>query len=141
MAATLYGNGVKNMCNGTVDYDTDTIKMALTTSSYTPNQDTHEFFDDVTNEVVGTGYTADGATIGTKAITVDTTNDQVEFDCADITWSSSTITARYGVLYKDTGTASTSPLIAYFDFGADKSSSGGDFTLTVDAEGLFKISY
>lgn len=50
------------------DFLSDTIKIALLTSSYTPNLDTHDFFDDITNEVAnGNGYTTGGATLGTKA--------------------------------------------------------------------------
>lgn len=113
--------------------------MALVTSSYTPNQDTHDFFDDVTNEVSGTGYTAGGATLGSQAVTQDDTDNEGVFDAADVTWSNSTITARGAVLYKSTGTASTSPLIAYFDFTEDKSSSSGDFTISWNAEGIINI--
>jgi hypothetical protein len=108
ITATAYNNGKKNLLNGTIDLDTDTIKVALTTSSYTPNIDTHEFFDDITNQVEGTGYTAGGATLANAAVTADTTNDRGVFDADDVVWSTSTITARYAIIYKDTETASTS---------------------------------
>lgn len=123
-----------------VDFDTDTIKGALTTSSYTFNQDTHDYFDDVTNEVVGTGYTAGGATLTSPTVTLDTTNDRVDFDAADTSWTTSTITARYLVLYKSTGTASTSPIIAVFDFGSDKVSSAGTFLVQWAAAGILRLA-
>jgi hypothetical protein len=115
-------------------------KVALCTSSYTPNIDTHSFFDDITNEVVGTGYTAGGETLGTKTTTQDNTDNEGVFDAADTTWSSSTITARYAIIYKSTGTASTSPLICYIDLGEDKTSSNGAFTLSWNAEGILNVN-
>ena len=126
--------------NGSIDLDTDTIKVALVTSSYTPNQDTHDNFDDVTNEVTGTGYTAGGASLANKAVTADTTDNEGVFDADDVTWSSSTITARGAVVYKSTGTASTSPLICYLDFGSDQTSSSGNFTITWNSEGIVNLT-
>lgn len=136
-----YKQGIfDNTTNLRVDLDTDTVKVALVTSSYAPNQDTHDFFDDVTNEVTGTGYTAGGATLGSPVVTLDTTNDRVDFDAADTSWTSSTLTARAAVIYKSTGTASTSPLIAYIDFGSDQVSSAGTFLITWNASGILRIA-
>ena len=95
MPSKLYGNFLVKALNKEVDWDTDTIKVALTTSSYTPNQDTHDYFNDVTNEVTGTGYTAGGNTLASKTITYDDANNVIILDAADSTWASSTITARY----------------------------------------------
>jgi len=115
-----------------------TIKVALCTSSYTPAQDTHDYFDDITNEVTGTGYTAGGATLGTKTNTVSA--KVTTFDAADTSWTTSTITARYAILYYATGTPGTSLLIGYIDFGADQSSSSGTFQITWNASGIFTIT-
>lgn len=140
MADVIYSNLPKHLMNANISLESDTIKVALVTSSYTPDQDAHEFFDDITNEVTGTGYTAGGATLASKTVTADTANNAGVFDAANVTWSTSTITARGAVVYKSTGTASTSPLIEYIDFGIDKISSGADFTITWDAAGIFKIT-
>lgn len=114
----------------------DTIKCSLHIS-YTPNIDTHDYWDDVSGtEITGTGYTTGGATLANQAVTQDNTNDRAVFDADDVTWSASTITARYAILYKSTGTPSTSPLICYFDFGSDKSSSNADFTIQWNAVGI-----
>lgn len=124
-----------------INWSGDTIKVALTTSSYVPDQDSHDFFNDVTNEVTGTGYTAGGATLGSVTITVDTTNDWVTIDAADTSWSSSTIiNARYGVVYKDTGTPATSPLIALIDFGTNRSSSLTNFVINWNAAGIIRLA-
>lgn len=140
MADVIFNSFKKKIMDGSIDLDTDTIKVALVTSSYTPDQDAHDFFDDVTNEVSGTGYTAGGASLANKAVTADNTDNEGVFDADDVTWSSSSITARAAVLYKSTGTASTSPLICYIDFGADKVSSSGNFTIQWNAEGILNLN-
>lgn len=140
MADVVYNNFKKNIMNGNIDLDTDTIKVALVTSTYTPNIDTHEDFADITNEVVGTGYTAGGNTLANAAVTADTTDDEGVFDADDTTWSTSTITARGAVIYKDTGTPTTSWLIAYLDFTTDQSSSAGNFTISFGTEGILNLN-
>lgn len=140
MSDVIYNSFKGKIMDGSIDLDTDTVKVALVTSTYTPNQDTHDFFDDVTNEVTGTGYTAGGATLASKTVTVDTTDNEGVFDAADVTWSTSTITARGAVIYKSTGTASTSALICYLDFTTDQSSSAGDFTVAWNAEGIINLN-
>jgi hypothetical protein len=141
VTATMYGVPVKNMWSGAnvIDWDTDTIKVALTTSTYTPDQDTHDFFNDVTNEITGTGYSAGGATLTSPTVTYDTATNQVRLDAADTTWTTSTLTARYAVVYKSTGTASTSPLIGYVNFGADVTTSAGTFQITWDSTGIARF--
>jgi hypothetical protein len=141
MPSLLYGNFLLKALNKEVDFDSDTIKVALLTSSYTPNQDTHDYFNDVsTYEVSGTGYTAGGITLASKTATYDSGTNVIVLDAADVTWASSTITARYAVVYDSTGTASTSPLIGYVDFGSDQSSTNGNFTITWDSTGIVRIT-
>ena len=140
MADVIYNSFKKKIMDGSIDLDTDTIKVALVTSTYTPDQDTHDFFDDVTNEVVGTGYTAGGASLANKAVTADNTDNEGVFDADDVAWTTSTITARGAVIYKSTGTASTSPLICYLDFGSDKISTAGTFTISWNAEGILNLN-
>ena len=146
MAAThWYGvpfkNFVSGVANSSWDWDTDTIKVALTTSTYAVNQDTHAFFSDVTNEVVGTGYTAGGVAIsGPPTITYDTASNEIRLDCTDPSWSGASFTARYGIIYKATGVASTSPLIAYIDFTSDQTVASGTFTIVLDATGALKAT-
>lgn len=139
MANVIYNAFKKNIMNGGIDLDTNTIKVALVTSSYTPNQDTHEDMADVSNEVEGTGYTAGGAELANKTVTADTTDNEGVFDADDVTWANSTITARGAVIYKSTGTAANDLLIAYIDFGEDKASSAGNFTITWGAEGIVNL--
>ena len=142
MASKVYGNAVKAAFNKEIDWDSDTIKVALLSSAYSPNQDGHDYFDDVAaNEVTGTGYTAGGAALGTKTVTYDAATNTVKFDAADVTWAGSTITARYAVVYDDSGaTAGQKALIAYFDFTTDRASSNGEFTVRWGADGVFSVT-
>lgn len=139
MADAIYNSFFADLAKNNIDLETDTLKVALVTAAYTPDVDAHDFFDDVTNEVVGTGYTAGGATLANKTVTQDNTSNLLKFDADDVTWASSTITARGAVLYKSTGTASTSPLIKYFDFGSDQISVGASFTIQWNASGILTI--
>ena len=140
MANAIYNNAKEELLKAGINLASDTIKVMLVTSSYTPNVDTHDFKDDITNEVTGTGYTAGGATLASKAVTQDDANDRGAFDAADTTWGSSTITARGAVVYKDTGTPSTSPVICYFDFTTDQISNNGNFTIQWHANGILLLT-
>ena len=142
MASKMYGNFLAKALNKEVDWDSDTIKVALLSSSYTPNQDTHDYFDDVVaNEVTGTGYTAGGVTLGSKTLTYDSASNVIVLDAADAVWANSTITARYAVVYDDSGaTNAQKVLIGYVDFGSDQSSTNGNFTVTWDATGIVRIT-
>jgi hypothetical protein len=129
MASLIYNSAVDDMARGAIDFDTDTFKVMLVTSSYTPNKDTHDKRDDVTNEVSGTGYTAGGVT-SACTVTKDTANDRVTLSFAAVNWATSTITARAAVIYKSRGgLASADELVCYVDFGADVSSSSATFSL------------
>jgi hypothetical protein len=142
MASKLYGQFLSQALNKEIDWDTDTIKVALLTNSYTPDQDAHNYYDDVVaNEVTGTGYTAGGNTLANKTNTYNSGTNVIVLDADDTTWSSSTITARYAVVYDATpATNATKPLIGYVDFGSDQSSSNGNFTITWDATGIVRIT-
>ena len=142
MAVTskAYGLALQSMVNAEIDFDTATVKAMLCTSAYIPDQDAHRYKSSVTNEVTGTGYTAGGLTVTGKTVTYTAATNTLSLDCADPTWAASTITARYLVFYVDTGTAGSSPLICYVDFGADVSSSGSAFTYQVPASGLLTLT-
>jgi hypothetical protein len=128
MASLIYNSAIDDMARGAIDFDSNSFKALLVTSSYTPNKDTHDKRDDVTNEVTGTGYTAGGVTTACT-VTKDTANDRVTLQFAAVSWATSTITARALVIYKSTGTASTDNLVAYNDFGSDVSSTAGTFSV------------
>ena len=143
--AKWYGRALEGQYGSTaarrVDWVGDTIKVALLTSSFSPNQDTQDFYDDISNEVSGTGYTAGGAALGSKSVNYDAATNTTSLRAGATSWSSATFTARYAVVYKDTGSGATSPLLGYVDFGGDETVSSGTFTITWDAtDGVMKIT-
>ena len=122
----------KYMANGSVNFSTDTFKCCLLTSSYTPSK-THAYRSDVnTYEVTGTNYTAGGNTATATIDATDTTNHKQTISWSITSWPSSTITARYGAIYKARGgAASADELIGILDFGSNQSSSAGTFAVSV----------
>lgn len=117
------------MARNLIDFDTNSFKAMLVTSSYTPDKDVHDKRDDITNEVVGTGYTAGGAA-SVVTVTKDTANDKVTIQFGAVSFATSTITARGCVYYKSLGGASSADaIVAYNDFGSNVSSTGGTFSI------------
>lgn len=116
----------QELLGGVHDLDTDTIKIALYTSAATLGASTTTY--STTNEVVGAGYTAGGNTLTGAAISLDGTTAIVDFD--NTTWAAATITARGALIYNS---SKANRAIAVLDFGADKTSSAGDFTVTMPA--------
>ena len=138
ITAKLYGQSLSSMMNKEIGWTTASIKCALAGSSYTPNQDTHNYFDDITNEVSGSSYTASGLTLAASVYYTASTNT-LTLDAEDAIWTSSSIdNARYAILYSTTAacSGSISPLIAYVDFGENLSSQGGSFTITWASTGI-----
>lgn len=126
-----YGNGMLKALTGAIDFDTDTFKIMLTTSTYTPNQDTHDFRDDITNEVAnGSGYTTGGNTLTGVGVTYDGATNQVRITWTDPTWPTSSFTARTAVIYKSRGGAATADeLVAFCTESADVTSTNATFTV------------
>jgi hypothetical protein len=150
MAWVPFDSYMKNLfiqgANGVVDWDdnaTTDVKVMLIKDDVAPVPETHDFVDDLDdNEVSGTGYTATGNVIASKAVTVDAHVITVDAD-NPATWSQNGAgftDARYALLYKDSGTPATSPLIAYADLGGDKGNVAGDLTIEFDALGIFTLA-
>ena len=136
MANVVYNSALKELDDGTINYLSDTIKVMLVTSSYTPNRDTHSRRSSVTNEVSGTNYTAGGFTLGSKTITQDNTLDRATYDAADVTADPITFTgATQAVVYKSTGVAANDNLICCIDLGGTYSPVAGPFTIQWSSTG------
>ena len=115
------------LLDGEMDFSSDTsqtFKIALYTSSADLSASTTTY--STTNEISGTGYTAGGNTL-TIASNSTTSGTTAFVDFSDTSWTSSSITARGALIYKSGG---TNPSIAVLDFGEDKSSVSGTFTVT-----------
>ena len=122
----------QELLTGTHDFTNstgDTFKIALFTSSATLGAATTAY--STSNEVSGTGYTAGGNTL--TNVTPSSSGTTAFTDFADTTWSSATITARGALIYNSTD---SNKAVVVLDFGADKTSTAGDFTIqfpTADA--------
>lgn len=119
----------EDILGGVHDLDTDDIKIALYTSAATLDATTTAY--SATNEASGTGYTAGGESLSGAAISLSGTTAFVDF--TDAVWTTATITARGALIYN---ADKSNKAIAVLDFGADKTSSAGDFTVvfpTADA--------
>jgi hypothetical protein len=138
VTAKWYGNAALGMVSTTAarrfDWVTDTIKVALL-NGYSPNQDTHDFFDDVSGAEIAAsgGYTAGGVSLGTKSTTYNSGTKTVRMIAGNAAWTfSASKSMTHAVIWKDTGTPSTSPVLGYIDFGGTETSSG-TFTIQPDA--------
>lgn len=140
MANQVYNSFKRDSMVGAFNLSADTLKVVLVTSGYTPNIDTHTKYSDITNEVVGVGYTTSGSTLAGVVVSADLTGDKAILDANDVTWASSTITAAGAVIFKANGSAASSPLIGYVDFGGSKSSSNGDFVIQWNASGILTLT-
>jgi hypothetical protein len=118
--------GTHNFTTGTGD----TFKLALYDNSAAFTAATTAYT--VTNEVSGTGYSAGGGTLTNVTPTSSGTTAFIDF--ADLTFSTATITAYGALIYNSS--AAGDPAVCILDFGADKTSTAGDFTIvfpTADA--------
>jgi hypothetical protein len=115
----------------------DTFKLALYTSSATIDANTTAYT--ASNEVTGTNYTAGGGTLTRLGVVTSNNNAStgVGFtDFSDLTFANATITARGALIYNNTPSANsnanttlTNAAVCALDFGSDKTSTDGDFTI------------
>lgn len=111
---------------GEHDLDTDVIKIALYTSLATLGASTTVYT--TSDEVVGAGYTAGGNTLTSPTVSLSGTTAFVDF--ADTSWTTATITARGALIYNS---SKSNKAIAVLDFGSDKTSTAGTFTIQFPA--------
>lgn len=152
MASHFYNLAAQEVISGSIDMDTDTLKIMLVGTSaatYAPDKD-HTVVDNGANnttdpsfcELVATNYTGGFAGAGRKTATiadsVDNTNDRAILTITDLTWtalggaSNDTVTA--GILIKEITNDTLSRLVCYIDF-TNTATNGSDFTLDFPASG------
>lgn len=136
MASLIFDSFLDDLVKGGINFATDTFQVMLVASTYdaTTNKGVHTRRSNVTGEVTGTGYTAGGKQT-TPTCTKDTALHREDITFSNVTWSTSTITARACVIFKLAGgtlpgTPANDPLIAYVDFGQDVSSTAAAFSVT-----------
>jgi hypothetical protein len=127
-----------------------TLKAMLLTSAYTFNPD-HKFVSQINaNECTSDGYIggyggAGRRTLSSKTITEDAANNRAVFDAADpSTWTAiggiTPNTLRYVAIVEEITNDAASRVVCILDFGADKTTNGGDFTVAFNATGIAVIT-
>ena len=135
MADLIFDKLPYHMGIGNIDLDTDTFKIALLTSSYTPDSTDEVFTDVSTYETNATNYTAGGETLANVSVTE--TSGTTKFDADDVTWVNLTGTnIRYAVVYD---TSSSDRLVCLLDFGTARSPSSENLKLTFNTGGIFDM--
>lgn len=141
---TLLNIAKLKVLNGTIDLDSHSLKIALTTFTQSidatfAGTSTDARYADLTNEAAnGSGYTTGGNTITSNVLTRST--GTVTFDADDTSWTALTKTFKYAVLYDNS--TSNKDIIGFVDFdtssgSASLSISAADFTIQWNASGLF----
>jgi len=140
VTAYWFGKSLEQAFSNNLDVSGCTLKMALISSCYVPAQ-SHDYWDDVSAcEISGSGYSASGAELGAASVVYASATGIIEITAGSAVWTDATITARYGIIYIPTGSPANSPLLGYQDFGEDKSSAAGTFSVTPSASGWFRIT-
>lgn len=144
MAITVSGYplGWLNVLEANIDLEGATnLKLSLHTSTYTPNLNSDDFFNDATNQLTAAnGYSR--ATLTNVTLSHDAASDQIRLDFDDVQWTfTADQTWRYGVVAVDTaGADSTDPLLLLLDWGSNQTVSGV-YTITLDATGIYAFDF
>lgn len=133
----LYNRFKANILKGLFDVNASgshDIKIALLNSSYSFNVD-HNIFSQISQfEISGTGYTTGGKSLTNFSVNSYSTENRAYFDADDVTWTNSTLTARYAILYDNT--LINKDLICCIDLQENKSSNEGNFSFVWHEKGL-----
>lgn len=145
-ASGLYGLTLEKFLIGTSfptsGLESETaVKVLMVTDSEAPNFDTHDFRNDITAEVTGTGYSAGGNTLTSTEVTLS--GGVLTYDAADVSWSSSTIANAMAAVgyFARGGASSADELVFLSDFVTAASSSSGTFTIQWSASGIAVVDY
>lgn len=141
MASFVYDEAQKLFLSGAINLQDDNIKVMLVSGSYTPSQTSHTVTGNIgSNEVVDplASYIRGGKLLTSKTLSVNA--GVAIFDAADVSWTTSTITASGAVIYRSGTTTANSYVIQYIDFGSNQSSSNGTFQIIWNANGVLNLS-
>lgn len=134
MANNVYTTFKAQIGQKTMNLASDTLKIALFTSTYVPNQDTDATYSSLTGEVAtANGYTAGGVALTGVTVNQDNTNHRMKLTATNPSWTvTGAITFRTVVLYDST--IATNNLVCYWNFAADQTTSNsGTYTLQFDS--------
>ncbi|OIN80861.1 hypothetical protein [Mycobacterium malmoense] len=140
VSAHVYGQFLNALATKTINLSSDTLKVMLVTSAYTPNQGSDQYASTPqAHEATGTGYTSGGVAL--SSVSLSDSGDTFSLSAANTSWANISTTARYAVVYDSApGSFATDPLICYIDFGADQSPSGVTFEIDWSAGVVVQIT-
>lgn len=138
----IFTEFIHQMMTSAIDFSADTFKVALFGETFTPDPVNHKTFADIASlEVTGEGYIAGGATLTNVNIVRQDEGKNTKLVADDVTWPNATLAATGAVIYKDVvDHPETSPLLLYIDFGSEKSSLAGNFTIQWAENGILTLS-
>lgn len=137
MADIVYNKAKQYIGDGTIDLDSDDIRCMLLADTYTPAATHSVKADIVAHELAAAnGYNTGGALLANVSY-VDVAG-VTTFDADDPLWTSASFIARYAAVYSDTPVSPADPLIVMLDFLANKTGQGGNFYVTIHANGLMR---
>lgn len=134
MASGIYYNFFADLMNKELDLEADTIKVMLLDDSHSFTNSNTVIGDVSANEISGTGYTAGGATLASKAVTAAATT---KWDADNTAWTSATFSAYHAVIWDDTH--ASDHIICSIDFGGVQTVTSGTFTIQWDAAGIITM--
>src|SRR5256885_1590913 len=115
MASMIFNACIRFVMRGVINFDTDQFGVVLLTNEYQPDK-SHTFRSDLTDEVVGEGYKAGGATVDVTML--ESEDNAIDISLDGYRWLNATITARYAAYFRrNGGYASDDELVALIDFG------------------------
>lgn len=140
VTGTPYNHLMLCLLNGAMVLASDTLKLMLVSSAYTPDAEHTQIADVSAHEITGTNYTAGGQAL--TGVAASRSGASAKLDAADLTFAALTATFRYGVLYADvTRGGLTGPLVGYFVLdSADVVVSGVDYPVVWDAAGIIPLT-
>lgn len=139
-SAAWYAHAFSAAFNKEFNLLSDTEKLELMTSSYTPSTDNDDYQNDLTNEVSSANYSAGGATLANDTFGYTAGTNTWKYTSDPVAWTNVTFTTRYGAIWCDTaGVASADPLILFEDWGGDQTVNAANFTVTPAAAGWATI--
>jgi hypothetical protein len=137
MSSSVFTNTARSFATAKFDFSTLTLKVLLVSSVPTEgNLDAWVNRSDVTNEIIGTGYTAGGIAQAYALDAIDTTNNRQAITLTNIVngWTAATFSALGAIVYKDTGTAATDTLLEFVDFLGTVTCTAGNFSITYNTK-------
>lgn len=119
------------------DLLTADVRLGLVTGGYTPGAADRWWATPAAHQTTGAGYVAGGVVLPHASFDLDSAG-RAALSCDPVVFTAAGFTARWAVVYVNTGDPGTSPLLSYVDFGADVSPAGADLQLTFPAA-VFRI--